>query len=242
MSQTPMRRCGANKRGGGICQSTFVYENGRCKLHGGGAPTGVEAYAYKGRGYTRDMPTRLAERFQASMDDPDLISVRSEIALIDARLGELLGRLDSKASIEAIKRLGQVVAELRFVIDRPDLDDREEKLTSGVDVLEEVITAVHEDNASWREILETAQMRRRFADTERKREELLAGTLLSSQAMAFVSALQIAIHDIIPDTVVDVDGKTLKARLGKRIRQLLNKKGTASEEEIPLTEAEVLDP
>jgi len=58
-----------------------------CRMHGGATPRGVNHPSWKGRGYSKDLPTQLRDRFAASVEDPHLSSCRSELALIDARLG-----------------------------------------------------------------------------------------------------------------------------------------------------------
>ena len=58
-------------------------------MHGGRSPRGTEHPNWKGRGYSVDLPTRLYDRYQAGLNDPELSSCKNELALIDSRLGDL---------------------------------------------------------------------------------------------------------------------------------------------------------
>lgn len=48
---------------------------------------------YRGRGYSKDIPTRLWDRYSQALADPTLLELTSELGLVDARIGEVLGRL-----------------------------------------------------------------------------------------------------------------------------------------------------
>lgn len=83
-------RCSAkSKRSGERCKRHASIGRTVCRMHGGATPRGVDHPSWRGKGYSKDLPTQLRDRFAASVDDPDLSSCRNELALIDARLGEL---------------------------------------------------------------------------------------------------------------------------------------------------------
>ena len=65
--------------------------NGRCLNHGGKSLSGIASPSYKHGRYSTALPTGLIPRFEASMADPDLLDQRAELALLDARIEELLG-------------------------------------------------------------------------------------------------------------------------------------------------------
>lgn len=61
-----------------------------CYMHGGKSPRGLASPQTTHGRYSQDIPTRLAGRYLASQSDPDLLNLKSEISLVDARLAELL--------------------------------------------------------------------------------------------------------------------------------------------------------
>lgn len=85
-----MTICGAKTRSGSPCKSHAVLGRTRCRMHGGAVPRGAALpQTIHGR-YSKSLPTRLRERFDASERDPELLNLRQEIALIDSRTGQLL--------------------------------------------------------------------------------------------------------------------------------------------------------
>ena len=63
-----------------------------CRFHGARAGRPV----IHGR-YSKLLPARLAERYHESLADPEYLALRDEIALLDARIGELLAELAAQA-------------------------------------------------------------------------------------------------------------------------------------------------
>lgn len=90
-------RCGANKRGGGICESTFLYPNGRCKLHNGGAASGIAHPQFKHGRYAKYLPKRMAEAYQSSLNDGEgLLDLTETLAILDLAVKRAAQRVDEK--------------------------------------------------------------------------------------------------------------------------------------------------
>jgi len=211
-------RCGAKLRNSDppvFCKRHPITNRNRCRLHGGLTPRGVESANYQGRGYSKDLPARLMERMMDSLDDPDLTSLRSEIALVDARIGELLQNMAEAGTAEAWGVVKEVRTRLRYVVDRPDLPDREtvlDLLTVKLDAAAQVMM----DNDNWAEVYGLIDRRRRTAAVELKREESQEHTLRHTQALFFFQQLLIAIHEEVPSPEI-------KAALATRISKLMNR-------------------
>jgi hypothetical protein len=69
-----------------------------CRFHGGLTPRGVASPHWRGQGYSKDLPTRLADRYRMAVEDPELLELRSSVALVDARIGEVLASLPEEPS------------------------------------------------------------------------------------------------------------------------------------------------
>jgi hypothetical protein len=87
-----MRCTAKSKRSGEQCRRHATRGREVCRMHGGATPRGMASPHWRGRGYSKDLPTRLYERWEAGLNDPKLLELHSEIALIDARLGEMFVR------------------------------------------------------------------------------------------------------------------------------------------------------
>ena len=98
-------RCHAHSKQTGLpCRQPAVRGREVCRFHGGHQPRGIASPRWKGRGYSKDLPTRLADRFRKAMRDPNLLACTSEVALLDSRIGEILGSLPE--SLSAVDRDG----------------------------------------------------------------------------------------------------------------------------------------
>lgn len=217
-SKSPVEnKCGAQIRNsvskfGCLMYCTNAPEPGRkrCKFHGGRSPRGADSPHYRGRGWSKDIPTRLMDRFKDALEDHDLTSLQAEIALLDSRMGELLEALDEAGISEKWQQLGEFLAAAKHALDAENYAEVREVL----DMMKGAIESALGDYKQWHAIYDLVDNRRKLVDTERKREEFLAGTMTTRQAMAFVTALQTAIIEEIADVEV-------RRRLGIRIRFLL---------------------
>ncbi len=72
--------------------------NGRCRMHNGNAAAGIANGNYKhGRNskYLTAIPSRLKTAYRQLRERDDLLEQSNEIALIDARLRDVLARVDT---------------------------------------------------------------------------------------------------------------------------------------------------
>src|SRR2546429_446360 len=104
--------CGAkSKRAGRPCQAPAM-PNGRCHKHGGATPSGLASPQFRDGRYSKYLPTGLLERYATAVQDPDLLALRSDISLVDARLSQLVERLKSHESSAIWKALAEALAKL----------------------------------------------------------------------------------------------------------------------------------
>lgn len=89
--------CGAplRKKPGVFCQRYPLAGRTRCRIHGGLSKSGSEVASFKTGRYSKALPLRLAARYEQARSDPDLHSIRDEIALAETRLQDLLTRADT---------------------------------------------------------------------------------------------------------------------------------------------------
>jgi hypothetical protein len=87
--------CGAKTRNGSkTCKQTRIDKvNFRCRMHGGVMRRGIANASTKTGRYSVDLPTRLLGRYENLMADGTLLSLRDDIALVGANIGEELATL-----------------------------------------------------------------------------------------------------------------------------------------------------
>src|SRR5689334_3929698 len=101
-----------SKRSGLQCQNQAVRGRTTCRMHGGTQPVGIASPSYKhGRRsrYAKHMPIALLEQYEATLTDPNALALDAELAVTDARIAQLLERLDGAESPEAWRRLADAV-------------------------------------------------------------------------------------------------------------------------------------
>lgn len=127
--------CGAKTRSGAPCKNPPVTGRERCRMHGGSQPRGLARHNTTHGRYSKHLPTRLGERYEAALKDPDLLALRDEIAITDARIQELLEPEDASAvdwpavqeSIEQRRKL--VETERKRLVDLQQMMTAEQAMT-----------------------------------------------------------------------------------------------------------------
>lgn len=199
-SERPVEgKCGAKLRGSDpprYCVRSPLAGRDRCKLHGGATPRGhLNANTITGR-HSRDLPTRLAARFAERLADPEILSLLPEVALIDARLGELL----ASSTIEPATwdDLRAELQSLRTAI----RDEDAERAQASLRRFTELIERGSEEAAKWRDIFGLVDKRRTLVDTERKLAFEEAHAVRLDQILVLQTAITAAImkHVLDPQT------------------------------------------
>lgn len=205
---TYTRTCGAKKRKSNeLCKSPAM-ANGRCRLHGGLSLSGQLSPTFKDGSHCRSLPHRLNKRYSQAMNDPDLLSTRSDIAIIESRIQEVFDTMDNGES-------GALWLNLKTLVSA--FYDAQEK--DKPEVLYRLLKAVQDGSKeyqSWIEIRSMLQERRVLAESERKRLIDMQQMITIEKAMLLVSALAGIIKQHVTDT------KTL-SKISNDMSKLLNR-------------------
>lgn len=180
-------------------------------MHRGNATKGIAAPNFKHGRYSKSLPLRLAARYQEALADPDLLSVRSETALLVSRLEEQLGQLDrgeSGALWDDLRRARQDLIAAKAA------GNTMEQAVALNEILVLIDRGAREQD-QWREIRSTIQDRTRVAESERKRLVEMHQVITIERMLVLVGALSSAILEEIPD-------RALCARLLDRFDRALS--------------------
>jgi hypothetical protein len=69
--------------------------NGRCKNHGGKSPAGIASPSFKQGKYSQVLPRRMREAYERAAADPNLLTLTHELGVVEARILDLLGRVNT---------------------------------------------------------------------------------------------------------------------------------------------------
>lgn len=182
---------GGYRRTDGLpCGSPYVLENGLCRRHGGKVAKGLaHANFTTGRGSRvfKHLPERFHAAFQASITDDDLLSMRTDISISDARIEELLTRLDTGESKLRWKEISELQARMVDALSAapPDTDD----LRDLAEQLRHLTVQNRQDEDQWEAIRSQTNFRKNLVDAERARLKDIHAFITAEDALVVVMRL-----------------------------------------------------
>ena len=204
-----MPQCKAkSKRSGVQCKNHAMIGKEVCRIHGGKSLSGLAAPAFKHGRQSKYLPARLMERYTEALDDPDLLALRDELALLDARLADVLGRVDTG---EAGRHWIGLAEAWRTVERSVNEVDRLQAMADLGDLIEQGVA----DYAAWDEVLRLIEQRRRLAESERKRLVEMQQMITVDRVMTLVAVLV----DVVRRHVTD---RQALSKISEDLRLYLN--------------------
>lgn len=188
--------CGAKTRSGTPCKGQAM-ANGRCRMHRGKAVSGIAHPNFQHGRYAKDIPTRMLSTYQAALADTELLNLRQEISLLDARLSDVLKRVDTGESGAVWAALGEALREFQKASAAGDTAKMREHLTA----LTDLIQRGQSDTAAWGDVRALIQERRRVTESERKRQVEMQQSITTERAMLLVTALVDTVQRHVHDRV-----------------------------------------
>lgn len=189
-------RCKAkNTTNGEQCKNHAVKGMEVCRKHGGASLKGIASPSYKTGRYSKYLPGRLLDRYHEAAQDPELLNMREEIALLDARLSDLLTRVDTGEAGKAWKDAQAAQRQVAIAVKTGNTD----KLLTGLDELESALGAGVGDYQAWNEIQSILDQRRKLTESERKRLVDMQQIVTTEQAMLLIGALLDSVRRNVSD-------------------------------------------
>ena len=87
------KHCGAKTRAGGKCKQRAM-KNGKCYTHGGKSVSGIASLNFKTGLHSKYLPKKLQERYNAALENPDLLNLKHDVALIRTLTNEQLSQME----------------------------------------------------------------------------------------------------------------------------------------------------
>ena len=176
--------CEAKTRAGTPCRRAPM-PNGRCSKHGGKSLAGIASPRFTTGRWSAVLPTRLVARYQAAQADPELLALREEVCLLDARLADVLARVDTGESGHLWRALQTHSDALEVARHRKDTPSIADALTA----LQATIQRGATDAAAWDAVLSLVEQRRKLVERERRRLVDLQQTITVERALVLVGAI-----------------------------------------------------
>lgn len=191
----PPRRCKAVNAEGAPCGKAPRRGRDLCGNHGGARPAGIASPLIVTGRHSKYLPTNLSDRYHEALADPELTSIRSEIAVLDSRFSSLLEKLQGTESAEAWATIATKIPRLVDLLDRGDLD--EAKVL--VDELAGIVRTGLTDFSTWREIYAVTDQKARLTEIERKQKIELDQFVPIEKVYLLVMALISLVRENVKD-------------------------------------------
>jgi hypothetical protein len=209
-AESPKKICGAKTRTGKPCQS-YPMPNGRCRMHGGASLAGIASPSFKDGRRSRYLPYRMLSQYEASINNPELLALREEIAVLDARVSDLMSRVDSGEAGAAWKQAQETLIAINTAIAEQKTADLRIALT----IMDKTVNRGLSDYFAWDEIWKLVEQRRRLVESERKRLVEMQQVIGVDRAMVLVAA----IIDVLRRHIAD---RKLLSVIGHDLNKILN--------------------
>jgi hypothetical protein len=178
-----------------ICASTSLYENGRCKKHGGATPKGIASPHFKTGKHSRHLPSRLLDKYQEALEDPELMSLESDLALVQARINDLLEQLDEGGAGKIMLEVSDAVDSFEYA----NQDNDRKAMREAWRRIKEAVEKGKTESSVWAELYLMRDQKRKLTLAEAKRLQTMDQMIKVTQVNLLISALLDAVRQNVSD-------------------------------------------
>ncbi|MHA2084423.1 MAG: HGGxSTG domain-containing protein [Candidatus Thorarchaeota archaeon] len=190
-------KCGAHsRRTGEPCKNFPMRGRKRCKFHGGKSPIGISHKNFKHGKLCGYLPDRLVHNFKEASNDPNLLELRQELALVDSRVLELVQGLDKKGNAQQFKELQSAFS---YLLELRQSGANGELLDEAISRMGASIEAGVQNHDIWEDIGVQIDRRQRLTESERKRLSDTHQMISSERLMALLAGILKIIMDHVQD-------------------------------------------
>lgn len=217
--------CGARTRRGTECKAPAM-TNGRCRVHGGAALKGLDSPAFKHGRRSKYLPANVLAMVAELNTDEDRLAMETELALIDARMNQVLTAADGSAAPAAWKMAGDEMQ--KFL----DASRRKNHAVAhgALQRLEEILTNGVGETKAWEEVRSIIDQRARLVEFEERRAVANGKAIPVDQVMNMIAAFQALVRDEVTDP-------SARRRISERLFSLVRTK-RLPESQVPKLVAE----
>jgi len=218
--QTGKRVCGAQRNGGGdgFCKKTPM-SNHRCDRHGGKSLAGMASATYAGKGYSRYLPIRVKSDYEDALRDPALIELRGEMALIEARMGDVLRQLHTGESGSVWRAAQTAMRDLLAALQLQPADPNAQTL--ALNTLRTAIDRGAGDYALWAELGALIEGKRKLIETETRRTIAAKQFVTMDKLGLLIDAFQTAV-------IAEVQDRSTLARIQRQWDRIFSGAGQST--------------
>lgn len=191
--------CGAqrsNQERGLRCHAKPLKGALRCKMHGGSTLRGPAQPSYKDGQTSRYVGLhRLQQRADAALADPDFLSLRPELALVDAMLADRWETLEQGGNDDLWETLDKQVMAFKGAMASGDV----RKMRASISDIEHTVGKGNSEAMARKEIRELIKDRQRLAESMQKTLVNLKQTVTVQQTLELLQQVIMVVADTVSD-------------------------------------------
>lgn len=176
------------KHTGNRCGQPAVRGRKTCRYHGGKSLAGPASPRFRTGRYSKYTRGRLQENYAEALQDETPYAMLDELALVDARVGELIGGLSTEASG---KLWQQVKTNWRYFTAALRSKNSERQLEL-IPILDDLIHRGAAEWAMWYDIINLIEQRRRIVDSANRATQQRETAIPVEIVLLYIDKLAIA--------------------------------------------------
>lgn len=148
-------------------------------------------------------PQRIVEKAAEAMADPDILSLREDIALVDARLADVLTHCDGRDSAKRWSELEKAYFELEAIHTgekKIKPEDHATELKKSLLKMKSLVRAGSEERANWAEVIDLIEHRRRLVESEQRRLEKMQQFITTQEALGIITQVLESVKRHVPES------------------------------------------
>jgi hypothetical protein len=127
----------------------------------------------------------LAAAYERAAHDPEPLALRHELAIVDVRINDLLGRVE----VGEAGRLWRQARAAWQTMKHVQAEGRPLMQTRAARELDGLLAQAVGDDAAWHEIIQLIEQRRKLVETEAKRLVAMQQMMTTEEAMRWVDTV-----------------------------------------------------
>lgn len=190
-----VQRCGARTRGGYPCRSYPVTGRNRCDKHGGLTPVGMDAPSFRHGKHSKYLPKRLGEAYARAVNNPDILAMHEEAALLDTRLLDVLKRADAGEAGRLwleLRKSWNAFKAARAAGDVPGMQ-------TAIETIDRITARGAGEAAAWQEVGDLIERRRKVVETETKRRVQMQTMITAEKLDLLLSVVARTVNEEVSD-------------------------------------------
>jgi hypothetical protein len=182
-----------------ICMNSVKEPGLRCRVHGGDEIHALQARREQRALQRADaLPARVRAAYVQALQDPELFNLRPDLATIEARIADLMTRVDFGEAGRIWQQAQTTFIQFQDAVARDDT----QTMRVHLQTLGRLLAKGATDYTAWSEIIGLIEQRRRLIDTEMRRLEKMRQFLTAEEVHRLVDQIAELAKRVIKDPKV----------------------------------------